>query len=38
MVRYTLTVYVETDENVHKWSLDEVLDGVQGWTIEKESE
>lgn len=32
---YTITVFVETDENPRKWDLAEVLDGVKGWDIEE---
>ena len=34
-MKFTITVYVDTEENPTKWAINEVLDGVEGWDIEE---
>ncbi len=35
MSEYEVKVHVSTDENVHKWDMGAVLDGVLSWTVEE---
>ncbi len=35
MSEYEITVHVSTDENVHKWDMGAVLDGVLSWKVEE---
>ena len=35
MSEFEIKIHVRTDENVHKWDLGAVLDGVLSWDVEE---